>query len=155
MAGRLRPGIDCARLPREAMFVAVPRKVDTMLPRANLARVERNRSGSCAVLFHLRRSCGVHQRPHAGAALWYWTRTRLLTHEQTNEFAAHEQLRAIDTRLKARTVFASSNTEIVDSKPLRGIDVCVRLSCVCVVLCVGSGLSMGWSPRPRSPTDCV
>jgi hypothetical protein len=25
--------IDCARLPREAMFVALPRKVDTMLPR--------------------------------------------------------------------------------------------------------------------------
>jgi hypothetical protein len=23
-----KPGIDCARLPREAMFVALPRKVD-------------------------------------------------------------------------------------------------------------------------------
>jgi hypothetical protein len=50
----LKPGIDCARLPREAMFVALPRKVDTMLPsaaertlpRANLPRVEPNRSGS-------------------------------------------------------------------------------------------------------------
>jgi hypothetical protein len=49
-----KQGIDCARLPREAMFVALPRKVDTMLPRtaeltlprANLARVEPNRSGS-------------------------------------------------------------------------------------------------------------
>jgi hypothetical protein len=28
------------------MFVALPREVDTMLPRANLARVEPNRSGS-------------------------------------------------------------------------------------------------------------
>jgi hypothetical protein len=29
----LKGCIDCARLPREAMFVALPRKVDTMLPR--------------------------------------------------------------------------------------------------------------------------
>jgi hypothetical protein len=42
----LKPGINCARLPREAMFVSLPRKVNTMLPRANLARVEPNRSGS-------------------------------------------------------------------------------------------------------------
>jgi hypothetical protein len=41
-----KPGIDCARLPREAMFVTLPRKVDTILPRANLARVEPNRSSS-------------------------------------------------------------------------------------------------------------
>jgi hypothetical protein len=42
------------RLPREAMIVALPRKVDTMLPlaaertlpRTNLARVEPNRSGT-------------------------------------------------------------------------------------------------------------
>jgi hypothetical protein len=51
---RLKPGIECARLPREAMFVASPRKVDTMLPRAaertlprdNFERVEPNRSCS-------------------------------------------------------------------------------------------------------------
>jgi hypothetical protein len=50
----IKPGIDCARLPREAMFIALPRKVDTMLlravertlPRAKLALVEPNRSGS-------------------------------------------------------------------------------------------------------------
>jgi hypothetical protein len=49
----LKPRIDCARLPREAMFVALPRKIDTMLPRAaertlpraNLPRIESNRSG--------------------------------------------------------------------------------------------------------------
>jgi hypothetical protein len=44
----VKPGIDCARLPREAVFVALPRKVDTMLPRAaarTLPRVEPNRSG--------------------------------------------------------------------------------------------------------------
>jgi hypothetical protein len=32
------------------------------------------------------------------------------------------------------------------------MDVCVRLFCVCVVLCVDSGLMKGWSPRLRSPT---
>jgi hypothetical protein len=42
----LKPGIDYTRLPREAMLVALSRKVDTMMPRANLTRVEPNRSGS-------------------------------------------------------------------------------------------------------------
>jgi hypothetical protein len=32
------------------------------------------------------------------------------------------------------------------SNPTRGIYVCVILFCVCVVLCVGSGLRKGWSP---------
>jgi hypothetical protein len=31
------------------------------------------------------------------------------------------------------------------SNPTRGMDVCVRLFCVCVVLCVGSGF--GWIDR--------
>jgi hypothetical protein len=31
-------------------------------------------------------------------------------------------------------------------------DVCVRLFCVCVILCVGSGLAMWLIPHPRSPT---
>jgi hypothetical protein len=30
---RIKPGIDCAQLPREAVFVDLPRKVDSMLPR--------------------------------------------------------------------------------------------------------------------------
>jgi hypothetical protein len=84
----LKPGIDCARLPRETMFVALPRKVYTMLPRsaertlprANLVGVEPNRSGSlsrgkgisvcCALsvetVLCMRNS--VEQRPHAAAA---------------------------------------------------------------------------------------
>jgi hypothetical protein len=33
----------------------------------------------------------------------------------------------------------------VGSNPTRGMDVCVRLFCVCVVLWVGSGLPTGWS----------
>jgi hypothetical protein len=34
-----------------------------------------------------------------------------------------------------------SGTEIMGSKPNGGMDVCVRLSCVCDVLCEGSGLA--------------
>jgi hypothetical protein len=44
------------------------------------------------------------------------------------------------------TVFARSNAGIVGSNPTQGMDVCVRLFCVCVVPCVGSGLATGWSP---------
>jgi hypothetical protein len=58
-------------------------------------------------------------------------------------------------RSKARNVFIHSNTPIIVSNPSRGMDVCIRLFCVCVVLCVGSGLATGLIPRPRSPTDCV
>jgi hypothetical protein len=47
---------------------------------------------------------------------------------------------------KAWTVFALSNTGIVGSKPTRGIDVCVRLFCVCVAKCAGSGIATGSSP---------
>jgi hypothetical protein len=105
-----KPVIDCARLPREAMFVALPHKVDTILPReaertlprANLACVEPNRSRSlshgkgisvfCALsvetVLCLRNSVTRLPRFDAG-------------HEhgkQTNEFAAHEQLRAAAAR---------------------------------------------------------
>jgi hypothetical protein len=55
----LKPLIDCARLPREAMFVALPLEVDTMLPRFDAG----------------------HEHG-----------------KQTNEFAAHEQLRAAAAR---------------------------------------------------------
>jgi hypothetical protein len=40
----------------------------------------------------------------------------------------------------AWSVFASSNTSIGGSNPTRVMDVCV-----CIVLCVGSGLATGWS----------
>jgi hypothetical protein len=46
---------------------------------------------------------------------------------------------------KAWTVLAISNTGIVGSNPTRGMDVCVRLFCVYVVLCVGSSLERGSS----------
>jgi hypothetical protein len=49
---------------------------------------------------------------------------------------------------KVCTVFARSEAGIVGSNPTQGMHVCVRLFCVCIVLCVGSGLAMGWAPVP-------
>jgi hypothetical protein len=40
-------------------------------------------------------------------------------------------------------VFAHSNAGIGGSNPTQGMDVCVRLFSICVVLCVGSGLATG------------
>jgi hypothetical protein len=45
---------------------------------------------------------------------------------------------------KAWTV-ARSNSGIMSSNPTQGIDVIVRLFCVCVVLWEGSGLATAWS----------
>jgi hypothetical protein len=53
---------------------------------------------------------------------------------------------AVVARPKAWTVFARSNTDIVDSNPIGVIDVCVCSFCVCVVLLIGIGLATGWSP---------
>jgi hypothetical protein len=47
---------------------------------------------------------------------------------------------------KSWTVFARSNTGVVGSNPTQGMDVCVRLFCVYVVLCIGRGLATGLSP---------
>jgi hypothetical protein len=49
----------------------------------------------------------------------------------------------VAARSKARTVFALLNTGILGSNPTRGVDVCVHLFCVRVVLFVGSGLGTG------------
>jgi hypothetical protein len=48
------------------------------------------------------------------------------------------------------TVFSRSNTEVVGSKPTRGMDVCVRLFCVCVVLCACSVLETADPPFKES-----
>jgi hypothetical protein len=53
---------------------------------------------------------------------------------------------AVAARSRALTVFSRSNSGIVGSNPAQGMGVCVRLFCVCVVLCVGSGLTTGWYP---------
>jgi hypothetical protein len=47
---------------------------------------------------------------------------------------------------KTWTVLARSKSAIVSSNPTQGMDVCVHLFCVCVVLSVGRGLATGWSP---------
>jgi hypothetical protein len=60
---------------------------------------------------------------------------RLITKEQNREILGN--LRAVYEAVKAG---------IVGSNPTQGMDVCVRLFCVCVVLCIGSGLATGWSP---------
>jgi hypothetical protein len=49
----------------------------------------------------------------------------------------------VAARSEAWTVFARSNTAVLGSIPTRGMDVCVRLVCVCAVPCVGSGLATG------------
>jgi hypothetical protein len=57
----------------------------------------------------------------------------------------HHKPITVATRSKALTTFARWNAGIVGSNPTRGMDVCVRLSCVSAVLCVGSGLATGSS----------
>jgi hypothetical protein len=52
----------------------------------------------------------------------------------------------VAARSEAWTVFARSNTGVVGSSLTWGMDACVRLFCVCVILGVGSGLTTSWSP---------
>jgi hypothetical protein len=52
----------------------------------------------------------------------------------------------VAARSNAWTVFDRSNAGVVGSNPTQGMDVRVRLFCVCVVLCVDCGLATGWSP---------
>jgi hypothetical protein len=61
----------------------------------------------------------------------------------------------VAARPKAWTVFAHSNTGVVGSNPTRGMDVCVRLFCVCVVLCVGRGNATGWSLSKEFYRLCI
>jgi hypothetical protein len=50
---------------------------------------------------------------------------------------------------KVWAFFTRLNSEIMGSNPTQNIDICVRLFCVAVDLCVGSGLATGWSPVQR------
>jgi hypothetical protein len=52
----------------------------------------------------------------------------------------------VAARSKAWTISFRSNTGIVGSSPARGMGVCVYLFSICVLLCVGSSLTMGWFP---------
>jgi hypothetical protein len=46
---------------------------------------------------------------------------------------------------KVWTVFVRSNVGVMGLNPTQVMDVCVHLFCICVVLCVGSGLTTGSS----------
>jgi hypothetical protein len=61
----------------------------------------------------------------------------------------------VAARSKTCTVFARSEVGIVGLNPTRRMDICVRLFCVCAVLCAGSGLATSWSPvQGVLPTVC-
>jgi hypothetical protein len=68
----------------------------------------------------------------------------------------NEIILAVARKIKAghsgRAVFARLNTGIVGSNPARGMDVCLRLFCVCVVLCRYRPCD-GLITRSRSPTN--
>jgi hypothetical protein len=60
----------------------------------------------------------------------------------------------LTARSKAWTVFARSKTGIVCSNPTNGMDVCVRLFCVCIVLCVVATLRGADPPSKESYRLC-
>jgi hypothetical protein len=47
---------------------------------------------------------------------------------------------------KVWSLFTRSNAGTMGSNLTQGMDVCERLSCIYVVLCIGSGLVTDWSP---------
>jgi hypothetical protein len=51
----------------------------------------------------------------------------------------------VAARSRTWTVFGRSKPGIVGSNPTQGMDVCVCVYSVCVLLSVGSGLATGWS----------
>jgi hypothetical protein len=53
-----------------------------------------------------------------------------------------------------RPVFARSNAGTVGSNLTWGMDVCVRLFCLCCSMCAGRGLATGWSPSKESHRLC-
>jgi hypothetical protein len=52
----------------------------------------------------------------------------------------------VAARSKPWTFLVRSKAEIMGSNPTQGMDVCVRLFCVCVVRFVGSSHATGWYP---------
>jgi hypothetical protein len=70
-------------------------------------------------------------------------------HKDSDKFLIYYSKTPITVAARSRTwtVFARSNAEIVGSNPIQGMDVCiVCIYSVCVVLCAGRGLAVGWSP---------
>jgi hypothetical protein len=78
------------------------------------------------------------------ANLLFWVRPLFLYHTHSSSSASLLlQPITVAAPSKALTVFDHSNDAIVGSNPTQGMDVCVRLFCVCVGLRVGSGLATG------------
>jgi hypothetical protein len=57
--------------------------------------------------------------------------------------------------LKPITAAARSKVGIVGSNPTQGIDAVVRLFCVCVVMCLSSGLATADTPSKESYRLCI
>jgi hypothetical protein len=87
---------------------------------------------------------------HVSCSNWqHWLAVRVRSHDYIiKSFMSGSQwnCRSRWPRGQSWIVFARSNAGIVGSNPTRCLDICVFLFFVCVVLCVGSGLSTGWSP---------
>jgi hypothetical protein len=60
----------------------------------------------------------------------------------------------VTARSESWTVFARSNTGVVGSNPTQDMDACVRLLCVCAIMCVGSDLWRA-DPHSRGSAQCV
>jgi hypothetical protein len=83
------------------------------------------------------------ERSHANSVSWLdlrYTGRRHNRHFNINETSCLHWLYL----LTAASSGADHNGRaVMGSNPTRGMDVCVCLFCVCVVLCVGSGLATG------------
>jgi hypothetical protein len=84
-----------------------------------------------------------HSMPSTARPLW--SALRFIS-TQHFAFLASTVPITIGTPSKSWTVFDRSNPGVVGSNSTRGMDVCVRLFCVCVVLCILGGLPLVWSP---------
>jgi hypothetical protein len=78
---------------------------------------------------------------------------RLSGYAAIHNFKAVYEMAA--ARYKAWTLCAPSNAGFVGSNPTQRMDVCVRLFCVCVVLCICRGRATGWSLFKESYRLCI
>jgi hypothetical protein len=115
---------------KQNRFAGVPRKYDlTDSWRAVVNRVEVGRT-------HISHRHNVINRSSVPWNLFHNLKLLKLTKKMPITVAE---------RSEAWTVFSRSNSGIVVSNPTQGMSRYLRLFCVCVVLCVGIGLAMGWS----------
>jgi hypothetical protein len=79
-----------------------------------------------------------------------WRKPHFCLHRTTNVNQQIKERKFVTVRSQFRpvTLFYAdhSNTGVVGSNRISDINICMRLFCVCIVLCVGRGLAMSWSP---------